>query len=125
MRTTPTLAGQTVLVIGGSSGIGFGVAVAALNNGAAKVIIGSSSAEKVKNAIQRLRSKTGAKEGQVEGVVIDVKDLDAVEKAVKGLGIINHLAITSGDAISGFFEKDIADVDLVAAKGAFISYTFL
>lgn len=124
MRTTPTLAGQTILAIGGSSGIGFGVALAALNNGAAKVIIGSSSSEKVKNATQRLRSKTGAKESQIDGVVIDVKDLTAVEKTIRGLGVINHLAFTSGDALAGFIGKNVVDVDLVDAKGEFLSFTF-
>lgn len=52
-------------------------------------------------------------------MVIDVKDLAAVDKAVKGVGVINHLAYTSGDALSGYVGKNIVDVDLVGAKGEF------
>lgn len=41
------LAGQTAVVVGGSSGIGYGVAKASLLQHTARVIIGLSSAEKV------------------------------------------------------------------------------
>jgi len=111
MKTTSTLEGQTILVIGGSSGIGFGVALASLNNLAAKVIIASSSQDKVKSAVERLKSQSAVKGGIVEGVVIDGKDLTGVEKAVKGLGKINHLVFTGGDSIDGVIGKNIRDVD--------------
>ena len=59
-----TLAGKTVLVIGGSSGIGYGVAKASLLSRAARVIIGSSSQQKVDGALARLKSETSGAEGK-------------------------------------------------------------
>jgi NAD(P)-dependent dehydrogenase (short-subunit alcohol dehydrogenase family) len=37
-----TLAGKKIIVVGGSSGFGFGVAAAALEHGAEVLIVGSS-----------------------------------------------------------------------------------
>ncbi|KAL5532532.1 hypothetical protein ACEPAF_4306 [Sanghuangporus sanghuang] len=45
-----SLSGKTVLVVGGSSGIGYGVAKASLLSRAAKVTIGSSSQAKIESA---------------------------------------------------------------------------
>ncbi len=63
---TPTLRDQRVVIIGGSSGIGFAVGQGALENGA-HVVIGSSGAGHVEAAIERLGR--GA-----SGSAVDVKD---------------------------------------------------
>jgi len=106
-KTTRTLEGQTILVVGGSSGIGFGVALASLNDGAATVIIASSSSEKVHKACERLKSQATnrKKESTIKGAVIDGKDLDGVDKAIKEIGTINHLVWSSGD-----FSKGVTDM---------------
>ncbi|WP_176083542.1 SDR family oxidoreductase [Martelella sp. HB161492] len=65
------LEGQKVLVLGGSSGIGFGVAKAALEQGAA-VTIASRSREKVAGALARLT-------GSVDGTVLDTGDAAMLE----------------------------------------------
>lgn len=57
IQMSPTLEGQTILIGGGSSGIGFGVALASLNAGAATVIIGSSQKENVDGAVERLKAQ--------------------------------------------------------------------
>lgn len=59
------LQGQRILVIGGSSGIGFAVARAALAEGA-EVDIASSNAERLARALERLDGAQGA--------VLDVTD---------------------------------------------------
>ncbi|WP_425053408.1 SDR family oxidoreductase [Psychromarinibacter sp. S121] len=64
-----TLEGKTVLVIGGSSGIGFGTAKAAQDAGA-EVTIASRTAEKVSSAARKL----GA-----EGVTLDTGDAAGLE----------------------------------------------
>jgi len=115
MSTTPTLEGQTVLIIGGTSGIGFGVALASLNSGAATVIVASSQSEKVDRAVKRLHSQTTNKQGTTKGLVIDAKDLAGVEKVVKQAGTINHLVFTSGDTISGLL-KNITQYDIPEVK---------
>jgi NAD(P)-dependent dehydrogenase (short-subunit alcohol dehydrogenase family) len=102
-KTTPTLEGQTILVVGGSSGIGFGVALASLNDGAATVIIASSSSEKVHKACERLKAQATnrKKDSTIKGAVIDGKDLEGVDKAIKEIGTINHLVWSSGDFTKG------------------------
>jgi NAD(P)-dependent dehydrogenase (short-subunit alcohol dehydrogenase family) len=82
------LANSKVLVIGGSSGIGFGVAKAALAEGTT-VVIASSSEDKVQAAAARL--------GNSDKVITDQVDVTS-EESVKGLfervGQLDHLVIT-------------------------------
>ena len=60
------LSGSTVVVVGGGSGVGFAVAAAALEAGA-KVIIGSSQAQRIAEAAEKLGQGARAE-------TIDVKD---------------------------------------------------
>ena len=109
MTLTPTprthqLQGSRVLVIGGTSGIGFAVSAAALDHGAIVTIVGSN-ANKLKNAITRLKTlypSTGLE--NVTGVQCDLSNADTVEqdivKALKlaaGNSKINHIVITAAD----------------------------
>lgn len=102
-----------MVVIGGSSGIGYSVAKAALLERAAHVIIGSSSKDKVENALNRLKADVAnaSVEGQLVGDVVDGKDGDSVKAFFEKLGDIDHLVWTSGDTLR-FDEKG-----LVADKG--------
>jgi len=85
----PTLRDQRIVVIGGSSGIGFAVAEAALAEGA-RVIIGSSSAAKVEAAVAKL--------GQAaSGAAVNVRDEASVQAFFAGVGAFDHLAYTAGD----------------------------
>ena len=100
-----TLEGQVILIFGGSSGIGFGVAKASLISLAAKTIIASSSAARVQDAIQRLEAVIAEKKlpGKVVGGVVDAKNLDAVDEYTKSVGEIDHLIWCSGDALNVSF----------------------
>ncbi|HZZ32243.1 MAG TPA: SDR family oxidoreductase [Phenylobacterium sp.] len=85
----PTLRDQRVVIIGGSSGIGFSVAEAALAEGA-EVVIGSSNAAKVEAAVARL--------GQTaSGAAINVRDEASVQAFFAQVGAFDHLAYTAGD----------------------------
>jgi NAD(P)-dependent dehydrogenase (short-subunit alcohol dehydrogenase family) len=85
----PTLRDQRVVIIGGSSGIGFSVAEAALAEGA-EVVVGSSSAAKVEAAVARL--------GQAaSGAAINVRDEASVQAFFAQVGAFDHLAYTAGD----------------------------
>lgn len=83
------LAGKRIVVLGGSSGIGFAVARSALGQGAA-VHIGSSNADKVSAAVRRLGE--GA-----SGGVIDLADEASIEAFFASHGPLDHLAYTAGD----------------------------
>jgi NAD(P)-dependent dehydrogenase (short-subunit alcohol dehydrogenase family) len=105
----PTLRDQRIVIIGGSSGIGFAVAEAALAEGA-EVVIGSSRASKVEAAVARL--------GQAaSGAAIDVRDEAGVQAFLAGVGAFDHLAYTAGD-----WDRTptgaIADLDFTAAAAS-------
>jgi NAD(P)-dependent dehydrogenase (short-subunit alcohol dehydrogenase family) len=106
-----TLSGQTVLVVGGSSGIGFGVAKVALLSLASRVIIASSTPAKVTNAVERLQavlSESGAVgkalPGTVSGEIVDAKSGDNVRNLMSRVGEIDHLVWTSGDGLAVVLE---------------------
>ena len=104
-----TLEDRRVLVVGGSSGIGFAVARAALEAGA-KVTIASSRAERVRDAVGRL--------GGGEGVQLDVTDEAAVQAFFEGSGGFDHIAFTAADWAQVDHTR-FADLDLAAAETLF------
>jgi NAD(P)-dependent dehydrogenase (short-subunit alcohol dehydrogenase family) len=87
--TGSSLENKRVVVIGGSSGIGFAVARAALDAGA-KVTIASSQQANVDAALQKLG-------GGAEGAAFSVNDEAAVAGFFERLGGLDHLAFTAGD----------------------------
>ena len=84
-----TLRGRKVVVIGGTSGIGFGVARAARDAGAT-VVVASSSVANVEAAIQRLGDG-------VEGSAVDVTNEADVANFFERIGPYDHLVFTAGD----------------------------
>jgi NAD(P)-dependent dehydrogenase (short-subunit alcohol dehydrogenase family) len=78
---------QTVVVLGGSSGIGLAVAQAASALGA-KVIICSRSAEKLEQAQQTIQ-------GDVDVIAFDMTDPMSVNRAFEQIGSLDHLAATA------------------------------
>jgi NAD(P)-dependent dehydrogenase (short-subunit alcohol dehydrogenase family) len=101
-----TLRGQTVVIIGGSAGMGFAVAEGALAEGA-RVVIGSSNKAKVDDAVQRL----GA--GEVSGAVVDVGDEASIAAFFAGLGHIDHLVFTAGE--QGNYASPLDQLDVATA----------
>ncbi|KIY51466.1 NAD(P)-binding protein [Fistulina hepatica ATCC 64428] len=102
-----TLSGKTVLVIGGSSGIGFAVALGSLKSNAERVIIASSSQDRVANALERLKARYTTETGSssAEGRV------DSPVKALFAeLGEIDHLVLTHAGsfALGDFKELDLS-----------------
>ncbi|QRW07264.1 Enoyl-(Acyl carrier protein) reductase [Ceratobasidium sp. AG-Ba] len=90
------LHGKKVVIIGGSSGIGKGVAAAAVANGAS-VVIASFTEAKVKAAVEILK-----KSAQIEGVTaagqaFDMRDSAALTKFLSENGPFDHLIFTGGD----------------------------
>jgi len=104
------LNGKIVAVIGGSSGIGFAVARAALDDGA-EVVIASSQQAKVDAAVAKLGAG-------VRGAAVDVTDEASVAGFFEQLGGFHHLAYSAGDwgaRPSG----PISDLELGAANSVF------
>lgn len=101
---------KTVVVIGGSSGIGLAVAKAALDAGS-RVIIGSSQAANVEAAV------AGLGEG-ASGHAVDVGDEASVAAFFEAVGPFDHLAFTAGDW-SRAGRGPLQDIDLAAAGAMF------
>jgi len=128
-----TLAGKTVVVVGGSSGIGFGVAKASLLSSASHVIIVSSNKQRVEDAVVRLQAAVSeaAKSthlsvvGKITGDVLDVRSIAGVHEFFGKIGELDHLVWTSGDPLRLGFpnvdleaQKDIFDVRFWGATAA-------
>ena len=108
--STSSLAGKTVVVIGGASGVGYAVAEAALAEGA-KVVVASSQQANVEAAVARLG-------GGATGDVVDVGDEASVAAFFERLGAFDHLAFTAGDW-GGGMGGPAQDTDIDAAKAGF------
>ncbi|KAL9609779.1 MAG: hypothetical protein Q9167_005475 [Letrouitia subvulpina] len=100
------LRSKRVLVIGGTSGIGFCVAEAALEHGASVYVSGSKQS-KIDDAISRLRTSYPGKESLVSGQACDLSQPAQLESNVQSLlahvaagGEIDHIAFTAGDALN-------------------------
>lgn len=105
-----TLQGKTVVVVGGTSGIGFAVALAALQSLAGTVIVASSDAERVANAVKRLH--THELPGEVRGEVVNAKDAIALKAFAERIGAVDHVAWTSGDVAWGLSGGDVSDPEI-------------
>jgi NAD(P)-dependent dehydrogenase (short-subunit alcohol dehydrogenase family) len=107
----PALEDQRVVVIGGSSGIGFAVGRRALREGA-QVVIGSSSAAHVEDAVKRLGS--GA-----SGSAVDVGKEASVSDFFEHTGPFDHLVFTAGDWDPLRRPGAVAELDLAGASAIF------
>lgn len=94
-----TLKNQTIAIIGGSAGIGYGVALACLQSHASSVIIASSSPDRVNSAVQSLKTAGPEFSGKITGHVVNARDLASVKKFCMEIGAIDHIVFTSGDSL--------------------------
>ncbi|KAJ5793084.1 NAD(P)-binding protein [Penicillium pulvis] len=126
LKYTTKLVGKRVLIIGGTSGIGYCVAEAALEHGA-DVIVSSSNAAKIDKTIAKLQDEYPefTRSHKVSGYVCDLAnpvELETnltrlLEEATEGRTLpLNHIAFTAGDALKLPALQDVA-VDAVNASG--------
>ena len=105
--TSPTpsfgLTGQRVVVVGGKSGIGLGIAHAARRAGAAVTVASRRTASTEE------RPDLAA----FDQLVLDMRDETAVQAAFDGIGPFDHLVVTSGPALGSwgsFMDADMHGV---------------
>ena len=99
---TSPLKGQTVVVIGGSSGIGAAVAEQARSLGAQVVLAGRRLSSALHNG---LRSEP-----------VDVTDNASLQRLFESVGRFDHLVYTAGPAVQA---KNLQDTDLQLAQDNF------
>lgn len=121
------LANTTVLITGGTSGLGFGVAEALLEQitPPAHIMISSSNAAKVDKAVERLRKAypNATKTTKLTGVTCNLGDelnMEAnIAKLFQDLPLdgkkLDHIVHTAGDSLA---ITKLADIDMAAAKKA-------
>ena len=85
-----SLVGKKIVVVGGSSGIGLGVAAAALERGAEVVAIGRSQERLIE------AQRTLDKEGRMRTVTADMANEAEIAAAFAGIGSFDHLVSTAG-----------------------------
>lgn len=105
-----SLAGKMVVVLGGTSGIGFAVAEAAVGAGAT-VVVASSNAERVQHAVKALGGAERAR-----GHALDLSDEGAVKALFEREQSFDHLVFTAGESLA---LSKLADTDLEAARRFF------
>jgi len=95
-----TLVGKFIVIVGGTSGIGLAVAKASLLSFASSVLVASSTKAKVDSARAALQTLVAEKglPGKGSGKVLDGEKMDEVKKFIEGVGEIDHLVWTGGNA---------------------------
>ena len=88
---TADLQNQRVVLLGGTSGIGFATARAALAAGAS-VVVASSNSRRIDHAVDSLGDRA-------EGHAIDLGDEAAVRGLFERLGDFDHLVYSAGDSL--------------------------
>src|SRR5205823_5963034 len=86
-----SLKNARVLVIGGTSGIGLGVATAAAERGAIPIVV-SRQQSSIDHALSQLPE-------HARGATIDLTDLSALERLALDIGDIEHLVFTAGESL--------------------------
>ncbi len=100
-----TLRGKRILLLGGTSGVGFAAAEAAAKEGASVVVVSSRKA-RVDHAVSRLPQGT-------EGHVVDLSSEVQVRAFFKHIGEFDHLVFSAGEPLQ--FES-LGKVDIDAAR---------
>lgn len=119
-KYTSKLAGQSVLIIGGTSGLGYGLAEACLENYAGRVILSSSRQHSIDTAIQRLQASYPQSSTVLEGHPCDLGTEATLESNVEGLfskivDKLDHIVFTAGDVLTAV---PLAQLTLSALKQA-------
>lgn len=92
---------QTIVIVGGSSGIGLATAKAAYAEGASIVIVGRS-----KDRLNQARTEIGK---GVRGVKADVEEETSVEAAFAEIGQFDHLFISAQNAATAPLSETTID----------------
>lgn len=105
------LANQKIVIIGGSSGIGLGVAMLAHAEGA-RVVIGGRDLERLEYGVERIGRNASHQQ-------VDITDHVALGNFFEEIGPFDHLVCTShgssSSVVPGVF-RDIVDLDITASR---------
>lgn len=83
--------GKTVIVTGGTSGLGYGISKAFVNAGASVIAFYKSNDEKAEKATNELNSN-----GNFKAIKVDVSNEDAMKEAFTGIDKLDYLVNCAG-----------------------------
>ena len=118
----PSVVNQSVLILGGSSGLGYGVAQLALAQNM-RIFISSSNPARISSAVDSLRKEFPA--GSIDGLPCDLESLNVefnLENlftrviAVNNGELLDHVVFTAGDKLATKVLSEI-DIDFIRAAG--------
>ena len=126
-KYTHKLQGCHVLIIGGTSGVGFAVAEACIEHGAKTVIVSSSNTSNISATIKRLKTaypEATAARTSVHGFPCDLANADNIEDNVSRLfsdcmtvlpdnAKLDHVVFTAGNTIP---QTQLADTTLATIQ---------
>lgn len=103
-----SIQGRTIVIVGGSSGIGLHVARQAQAAGAGRLILGGRDAQRLRQAHDELAAAGGA---QVDTAQVDAHDEASLQAFFDALPAFDHLVSMVGDAMGGgFLSADYATI---------------
>ncbi|EMC93734.1 hypothetical protein BAUCODRAFT_26008 [Baudoinia panamericana UAMH 10762] len=110
VKYTQKLKDAKVLVIGGSSGIGYGVAEALVENGCI-VTISASNPDRAKQTVDRLTKSYPSAKSRIHGESCNLGDASKLDDNIKALfervGSLDHVINTAGDSLEIMNPDDI------------------
>ncbi|OQO06098.1 hypothetical protein B0A48_08686 [Cryoendolithus antarcticus] len=116
------LQGKQILIIGGSSGIGYAVAEASLE-ASATVTISSSNPSRVDKAVSTLKSAYPSAKDRVSGHACNLGDESSLDSNIETLlkettknGKLDHIVYTAGDSLASM-KLDTIDMAKVKQAG--------
>lgn len=116
LKYTNKLQNARVLIIGGSSGIGYGVAEATLEHGAL-VAIASSNESRIGSAIIKLEKAYPSYASNIRGLTVDLSNEEELERELDVLlkratealgGKLDHVVFTAADALAPMKLSDMS-----------------
>jgi NAD(P)-dependent dehydrogenase (short-subunit alcohol dehydrogenase family) len=124
-KYTSKLLSSRILIIGGSSGIGFAVAEACIEHGA-RVVISSSNPTRVQSAVKVIKSSYPSKTDNIHGVTVDLSQPSTLEHELEAVlsnavqkvsdnGKLDHVIFTAGDALATIPLAEMNYENIVAA----------
>ncbi|HEY3991426.1 MAG TPA: SDR family oxidoreductase [Ktedonobacteraceae bacterium] len=105
---TMALNGKRIVLLGGTSGIGFATAEMAAREGAA-IVVASSKRESVDRALARLPKGT-------EGYALDLSNEEQVRDFFNHIGAFDHLVFTAGET---FQRGELSETNVEQARHSF------
>ncbi|KAK4494454.1 hypothetical protein PRZ48_014752 [Zasmidium cellare] len=117
--------GRKVLILGGTSGLGYAAAEAYVENGMT-VVISSSSEERVSQAIRRILKEYPSAKERISGYACNLADQATLEDNIVALldkvGKLDHIIYSAGDSLASV-SKPLEEIDVdMAVKAHIVRY---